>query len=53
MYATEGYEQSVRNMAQTSLTTDNVFSDDGGVRQLATVSGDVASGLSVKLTVPV
>jgi protocatechuate 3,4-dioxygenase beta subunit len=53
VYATEGYEQSVRNMAQTSLTTDNVFSDDGGVRQLPTTSGDVASGLSVKLTVPV
>jgi protocatechuate 3,4-dioxygenase beta subunit len=53
VYATDGYEQSVRNMAQTSLTTDNVFSDDGGVRQLPTTSGDVASGLSVKLTVPV
>jgi protocatechuate 3,4-dioxygenase beta subunit len=53
VYATEGYEQSVRNMAQTSLTTDNVFSDDGGVRQIPTTSGDVASGFSVKLTVPV
>ncbi len=53
VYATEGYEQSVRNMAQTSLTRDNVFGDDGGVRQLATVSGDVASGISVQLTVPV
>ena len=53
MYATAGYEQSVRNMAQTSLTTDNVFSDDGGVRQLATVSGDAATGISVQLTVPV
>ena len=53
VYATEGYEQSVRNMAQTSLATDNVFSDDGGARQLATTSGDVASGLGVQLTVPV
>ena len=53
VYATAGYEQSVRNMAQTSLTTDNVFSDDGGVRQLATVSGDAATGISVQLTVPV
>ena len=53
VYATDGYEQSVRNMAQTSLTSDNVFGDDGGDRQLATVSGDVASGISVQLTVPV
>ena len=53
VYATEGYEESVRNMAQTSLTRDNVFSDDGAVRQLATVSGDVATGISAQLTVPV
>ena len=53
VYATEGYEQSVRNMAQTSLTSDNVFGDDGGTRQLATVTGDVASGISAHLTVPV
>ena len=53
VYASEGYEQSVRNLAQTSLTRDNVFGDDGGVRQLPTASGDVASGISIQLTVPV
>jgi protocatechuate 3,4-dioxygenase beta subunit len=53
VYATEGYEQSVRNMTQTSLTSDNVFGDDGGVRQIATVAGDPTSGLSIQLTVPV
>jgi hypothetical protein len=53
VYATEGYEESVRNLSQTSLTTDNVFGDDGGARQLAAVSGDVASGISIQLTVPV
>ena len=30
-----------------------VFADDGGVRQLGTMSGDVANGYSVSLTVPV
>jgi protocatechuate 3,4-dioxygenase beta subunit len=53
VYATEGYEQSVRNMQSLSLETDMVFSDDGGVRQLGAISGDVASGYSVSLTVPV
>jgi len=53
VYATPGYEQSVRNMQSLSLQTDMVFSDDGGVRQLGTITGDVASGYSVSLTVPV
>lgn len=49
VYAQSGYQASVENLAETSLQTDNVFGDDGGVSQLATVSGDVASGLSVSL----
>jgi protocatechuate 3,4-dioxygenase beta subunit len=53
VYATAGYEQSVRNMQSLSLQTDNVFADDGGVRQLGTVTGDASSGYSVSLTVPV
>ena len=53
VYATEGYEQSVQNLAQTSLATDNVFSDDGGVSQLATVTGDVTSGYVINLSVSV
>ena len=53
VYATPGYEQSVQNLSQLSLQTDMVFADDGGVRQLGTMSGDVASGYSVSLTVPV
>ena len=40
VYATDGYEQSVGNLAQTSLQTDMVFSD-GYSLQLATVTGDV------------
>jgi protocatechuate 3,4-dioxygenase beta subunit len=53
VYATSGYEQSVRNLKQVSLSSDNVFGDDGGVRQLGTVTGNASSGLSVTLTVPV
>jgi protocatechuate 3,4-dioxygenase beta subunit len=52
-YATAGYEQSVGNLAQTSLDSDNVFGDDHAERQLATVSGDPRSGYTATLTVPV
>jgi protocatechuate 3,4-dioxygenase beta subunit len=52
VYATAGYEQSVRNMAQTPLSKDGVFSD-GADRETPSASGDVASGITVQLTVPV
>ncbi len=52
VYATEGYEQSVRNLEQTSLDSDMVFSD-GYSLQLAAVSGDVTSGYTATLNVPV
>jgi protocatechuate 3,4-dioxygenase beta subunit len=52
VYATEGYEQSVQNMSQTSLDNDNVFSD-GYASQLATASGSVESGYKVALNVGV
>ena len=52
VYALDSYPDSARNLGQVTLTTDNVFGDDGGIHQLATVSGDT-SGYSVKLTVPV
>ena len=42
-----------QNLAQTSLATDNVFSDDGGVSQLATVTGDVTNGYMINLSVSV
>ncbi len=51
-YATSGYEQSVTNLAQTSLQSDLVFSD-GWSLQLATVTGDVDSGMTATLNVPV
>ena len=52
VYATDGYEQSVQNLAQTSLDGDMVFSD-GYASQLATTSGSVADGIAVKLNVGV
>jgi len=53
VYATEGYEQSVQNMSQLSLETDMVFSDDGAVNQIATVTGTVDEGYSAALAVGV
>jgi protocatechuate 3,4-dioxygenase beta subunit len=53
VYATAGYESSVQSFPQISLATDNVFGEDGGVRQLGTVEGSVAEGLTVTLVVPV
>jgi len=53
VYATDGYAQSVSNLTQVSLSSDNVFGNDGGAQQLGTVSGSVADGFTVALTVPV
>jgi protocatechuate 3,4-dioxygenase beta subunit len=53
VYAQTGYEQSVTNLSQLSLQTDNIFSDDGGALQLATVTGEVTSGYTVALRVGV
>ncbi len=52
VYATAGYEQSVTNLAQTSLETDMVFGD-GYSTQLGTVSGDPDAGMTVTLNVGV
>ncbi|MBS1672657.1 MAG: intradiol ring-cleavage dioxygenase [Actinobacteria bacterium] len=53
VYASSGYDGSTRNLSQISLTSDNVFGDDGGALQLAAVSGDVSKGYSATLTVRV
>ncbi|GGX86730.1 hypothetical protein GCM10007386_16990 [Pseudoduganella dura] len=52
VYATSGYSASVRNLAQISFATDNVFSD-GYSLQLATVTGNVTDGYVATLTVAV
>jgi len=52
VYATAGYEQSVRNAAQITLASDGVFSD-GASLELATTMGDVVSGFTAALSVAV
>lgn len=50
---TATYPSSTSNLERTSLTSDNVFGDDGGIHQLATVTGDATSGFVANLTVAV
>lgn len=49
-YVAAGYEQSGANMPQTTLSSDNVFSD-GVSAQMATVSGSVEAGFVAQLTI--
>jgi len=49
VYATSGYESSVSNLSQVSLTTDMVFSD-GSALELATITGSLAAGFTAALT---
>ncbi len=53
VYATAGYESSVSNLASTSLTRDMVFGDDGGIHQIATMSGDASNGYTAALAIGV
>jgi protocatechuate 3,4-dioxygenase beta subunit len=53
VYAQPGYEASVSNLNQVSLSSDNVFGGDSGALQLATVTGDVTNGYAVTLAVGV
>jgi protocatechuate 3,4-dioxygenase beta subunit len=52
VYATDGYDDSVGNLAATSLDRDMVFSD-GHDLQMAAVTGDVDAGYAAQLTVGV
>ena len=52
VYATDAYAQSLQNLAQTSLDGDMVFSD-GYASQLATSTGTVDAGITLKLNVGV
>lgn len=52
VYATSGYSSSAKNQAQITLASDMVFSD-GASLELATVTGDVTSGMTAALTVAV
>jgi protocatechuate 3,4-dioxygenase beta subunit len=53
VYAAGGYSGSTGNLARTSLSTDNVFSDDRAIHQLATVTGSVAKGYVANLTIAI
>jgi protocatechuate 3,4-dioxygenase beta subunit len=53
VYATNGYSASVGNLSQVSLQRDNVFGNDAGIHQIATMSGDTSSGYTAALTVGV
>jgi protocatechuate 3,4-dioxygenase beta subunit len=52
VYATQGYEQSLQTLAQTSLDSDMVFAD-GYRSQLAAASGSPGDGIVLKLNVGV
>lgn len=45
------YAGSLANLNQTPLSSDNVFGNDGGVLQMASVSGSIANGYSATLEV--
>ncbi len=53
VYATDGYSASVPNLSQVSLQSDNVFGNDAGIHQIASMSGDASSGYTAALTVGV
>ncbi len=53
VYATTGYEQSVTNLSQVTLQSDNVFGDDAGIHQIPTVTGSLTAGYLAVLTAPV
>jgi len=53
VYSLSGYDGSSSNLSKVSLDSDNVFGDDGGALQLATVTGDATNGYQVALTVRV
>ncbi|RKH65432.1 intradiol ring-cleavage dioxygenase [Corallococcus llansteffanensis] len=50
VFATTGYSQSVRNLGQISLASDNVFRD-GASSQLASVTGNTSDGYVATLVV--
>ncbi|HET7278600.1 MAG TPA: 3,4-dioxygenase subunit beta [Dermatophilaceae bacterium] len=52
-YATNGYGQSLANLSRMSLASDNVFGNDGGIYQLATMTGAPGSGYVANLTIGV
>ena len=52
VYASEGYEESISNLAGVSLDSDGIFSGRYSL-QLATVTGSVEEGYVATLNVPI
>lgn len=53
VYATSGYERSIQPFAETSLASDMVFGEDGGIHQIATMTGSASAGYTAALTIGV
>ncbi|WP_150951326.1 3,4-dioxygenase subunit beta [Microbacterium testaceum] len=53
VYTDAAYPSSASNLTRVSLESDNVFGDDGGALELATATGDNATGWTVSLGVRV
>jgi protocatechuate 3,4-dioxygenase beta subunit len=53
VYSMSGYEASASNFPSTTLQSDMVFREDGGIYQLATMSGSAATGYSAGLNVTI
>ncbi|MCP5285754.1 MAG: intradiol ring-cleavage dioxygenase [Burkholderiaceae bacterium] len=51
VYALSGYTGSARNLASISLSSDNIFADDGAATQLAEVTGNSTDGYAATLEV--
>jgi protocatechuate 3,4-dioxygenase beta subunit len=51
VYDVSGYEDSVSSLSGVSLESDNVFGDDDGELQMATVTGDNTTGYVATLVV--
>ena len=53
VYASGRYPNSLGNLSRISLASDNVFGDDRGIHQLATVTGNLKQGFVAHLTIGV
>jgi len=53
VYELDSYPSSAQNLAQISLESDNVFGDDAGELQMATMGGDIDGGYTATLVVRV
>ncbi|MFB9074041.1 intradiol ring-cleavage dioxygenase [Citricoccus parietis] len=53
VFALEAYAGSAENLAQITLASDNVFSDDSAAQQLGTTIGSVQKGYRVTIDVPI